>query len=271
MFAQWPDDLVAYFTPERVTALVKAAVIVVAGLAFARLGSRALARVLQRTWQVDQSAFVRRVSFYLAAVLVLAWALQELGFKLGVLLGAAGVASVAIGFASQTYLSNLISGFLLLGERPFKVGDVIEVEGETGEVLAIDMISTKLRTFANHYVRIPNEAMIKAKVTNLTRFPIRRLDLLIPVAYDESFERVRDVLLDVAEANSLCLEEPAPLFLVCEFAESHAKVQFSVWCQTSSWVAFREALTIEIQRTFAERGVKFPYPHHVLVGVPSRD
>ncbi len=264
MFEQLASDIAAYLTAERVAILAKVLVILAGGLVLARVGSRAFARVLRRTWNVDQAELVRRVTFYFAAILVLSWALQELGFKLGVLLGAAGVASVAIGFASQTYLSNLISGFLLFGERPFKVGDVIEVEGEMGEVLAIDMISTKLRTFTNHYVRIPNEAMIKAKVTNLTRFPIRRLDLLIPVSYGESFERVRQILRGVAEANAHCLEEPAPLFMIRAFDESHAKVQFSVWCETSRWIAFQEALTVEIQRAFAENGVKFPYPHRVL-------
>ena len=259
------SEIAAYFTAERVLVLAKVGLILVVGLLVARLASKALGRLLLRSWNRDQTEFVRRACFYTTALLVVAWALNELGFKLGVLLGAAGVASVAIGFASQTYLSNLISGFLLFGERPFKLGDVIEVESVTGEVLAIDMISTKLRTFSNHYVRIPNELMIKSKVVNLTRFAIRRLDLMIPVAYEEDLGRVRAILQDVAENNSLCLQDPPPIFLVRSWDESCVTVQFSVWCQTAKWIAFQEAITIEIQRALAAQRVRYPYPHRVVL------
>ena len=112
-------------------------------------------------------------------------ALRELGFKLSVLLGAAGVLTVAVGFASQTSASNIISGLFLLGERPFSVGDVIRVGSTTGEVLSIDLLSAKLRTFENLFVRIPNETLIKSEVTNLSRLPVRRLDLKIGIAYKE--------------------------------------------------------------------------------------
>ncbi|RXM22074.1 mechanosensitive ion channel, partial [Citrobacter sp. AAK_AS5] len=90
--------------------------------------------------------------------------------------------------------SNLISGLFLVMERPFVVGDVITVDDVTGEVLTIDMLSTKLRTFDNLYVRMPNETIIKSRVTNLTHFPIRRIDLRLGVAYREDLARVRAVL-----------------------------------------------------------------------------
>ncbi|MFT6270035.1 MAG: small-conductance mechanosensitive channel [Alphaproteobacteria bacterium] len=124
--------------------------------------------------------------------------MKELGFDLSVVLGAAGIFSVAIGFASQTSASNLISGLFLMMERPFSVGDIIRVESTTGEVISIDLLSVKIRTFDNLFVRIPNESRIKTQVTTLTRFPIRRADLQIGIAYKEDIERVKEILNNVA-------------------------------------------------------------------------
>ena len=94
-------------------------------------------------------------SFYLILCLFLVSALVELGFSLGVLVGTAGILTVAIGFASQTSMSNLISGLFLIGEQSFAVGDIIKIDQITGVVLSIDLLSTKLRTFDNTYVRLP--------------------------------------------------------------------------------------------------------------------
>jgi len=133
-----------------------------------------------------------------------------MGFQLSVLLGAAGILSVAIGFASQTSASNLISGLFLIGEGPFAIGDFIRVGTTEGEVLSIDLLSVKLRTPDNLFVRIPNEQLIKSEVVNLTRFAIRRLNLAVGVAYKEDIPRVRHILMQVATDNPLCLNEPAP-------------------------------------------------------------
>jgi small-conductance mechanosensitive channel len=257
--------LVGIFAGEGASQWARAVAILVIGLLGGRVLARALGRLAQKKWNAEQAALVRRLMFYTTALIVLAWSLQELGFSLGVLLGAAGVASVAIGFASQTSLSNAISGFLLFGERPFRVGDVIEVEGATGEVLAVDLMSTKLRTFSNQYVRIPNEVMIKSKVTNLTRFLIRRLDLSIPVAYGEDLDRVRTLLLQVAELNDLCLSEPAPILYYTEYADSYVRLQFSAWCETRDWIKFLQSLPHDLLQALRSSGIRPPYPHRVVL------
>ncbi len=267
--ADFAHKALALLTHARVVTLVRAGSILLIGLVAARLASRAIGRLLSRHHDVQQSQLLRRVTAWGLFGVALAWALQELGFKLGVLLGAAGVATVAIGFASQTSLSNLISGFFLFGERPFSVGDVIEVEGVTGEVLAVDLIATKIRTFDNHYVRIPNEVMFKTKVVNMTRFPIRRFDLVVPVAYDEDLDRVRDLMFAAAEANELSLAEPAPLFFVTGFDDSAVQTQLSVWCETPSWFPMKTSLCYELKRALDEHGVRRPYPHRVIEGDAS--
>ena len=183
---------------------------------------------------------------------------------LSVLLGAAGIVTVALGFASQTSASNLISGLFLIGERPFSVGDIIKVGDTTGEVLSIDLLSVKLRTYDNLYVRLPNESLIKSEVTTLTKFPIRRLDLLIGVAYKEDINKVRDVLTVVATNNPMCLEEPKPLFIFLGFGESSIDLQFSLWTKRENFIAFKTSVQIEIKQAFDQNGIEIPFPHRTL-------
>ena len=241
--------------------VMRAMVILVAGYFVARLLTASALRLVGKHLAKKHQALCRRVLFYGLLVIFLISALHEMGVKLSVLLGAAGILSVAIGFASQTSASNLISGLFLLTERPFVVGDVIKVGGTTGEVLAIDLLSTKLRTFDNLYVRIPNETMLKSEVTTLTRFPIRRLDVSVGVAYREDTERVKKLLLEIAAKNPLCLDEPAPLFIFLGFGDSAQNLQFSVWAKRENFLALRNSIYYEIKQIFDEHGVEIPFPH----------
>ena len=241
--------------------VLRALMILVAGYFIARLLTASVLRLVGKHLTRQHQVLCRRILFYGLLVIFLISALHEMGFKLSVLLGAAGILSVAIGFASQTSASNLISGLFLLTERPFVVSDVIKVGATTGEVLAIDLLSTKLRTFDNLYVRIPNETMLKSEVTTLTRFPIRRLDVPVGVAYRENTEKVKELLLEVAGKNPLCLDEPAPLFIFLGFGDSAQNLQFSVWAKRENFLALRNSIHYEIKQIFDERGVEIPFPH----------
>jgi small-conductance mechanosensitive channel len=257
-------DVPAFLTSDTAGMALRAVVLLALGLVLAPLASRLLGRLAARRFSVHHLQLGRRVIFYGVMGLFLASALRELGFSLAVLMGAAGVLTVAIGFASQTSASNLISGLFLIGERPFEVGDVINVGATTGEVLSIDALSVKLRTFDNLYVRIPNESLIKSEVTTLTRFPIRRLDLTFGVAYKEDIDRVRDVLMEVAEKNRLCLDEPGPLFIFLGFGDSALEIQFSLWAKRENFLALRNAVTAEIKAAFDAVGIEIPFPHRSL-------
>jgi small-conductance mechanosensitive channel len=110
--------------------------------------------------------------------------------------------------------------------------------------------------------------MMKSKVVNLTRFPIRRLDLEIPIAYAEDLERVRDLLLQTAERNEHSLSEPPPLFFITGYDDSCVRAQFSVWAENANWLAFLETITREIKEAFDHHEIRFPYPHRVVLGQP---
>jgi small-conductance mechanosensitive channel len=221
LMAKEPDDLAVVG--------LRAAMIVVIGLVLARALAGLAGRLAERRGTAQAEMITRRLVFYAIIGLTIAMALDTVGVKLGVLLGAAGILTVAIGFAAQTSASNLISGVFLLGERPFSVGDTIEIGGTTGEVLAVDLLSVKLRTFNNLFVRVPNESLIKSQITNLSRNPIRRVEIELRVAYSEDLDRLRALLFSLADNDPDILEEPEPVVWVDRLGESAIHIRFLVW------------------------------------------
>ena len=253
-----------YLTDERAWSLVRATLLLVVGFVVARLISTLVSRILSARLTAPQVTLMRRIAFYLILAIFITSAMRELGFSLATLLGAAGIFSVALGFASQTSASNFVSGLFLMVEKPFGIGDVIKVGNTTGEVLSIDLLSVKLRTFDNLFVRIPNESILKSESTTLTRFPIRRVDLTIGVAYKEDIERVHDQLMQVADLNPLCLEEPKPLFIFQGFGDSALNLQFSVWAKRENFLDLKNSIQVEIKRAFDAAGIEIPFPHRTL-------
>ncbi len=258
------ETLWEYLSDERAWSLLRALLLVVFGFVFARIASALAGRVLGTRLTGSQLLLVRRIAFYLLLAIFITSALRELGFSLATLLGAAGIFSVALGFASQTSASNFVSGLFLMVEKPFGIGDIIKVGNTTGEVLSIDLLSVKLRTFDNLYVRIPNESILKGESTTLTRFPVRRADLLVGVAYKEDINRVRDILMQVADLNPLCLEEPRPLFIFQGFGDSSLNLQFSVWAKRENFLDLKNSIQAEIKQAFDEAGIEIPFPHRSL-------
>lgn len=209
----------------------------------------------------QQGMVLSKTIFYTGLVVIVFAVLGEFGFKLSHLLGAAGIIGIAVGFASQTTASNFISGFFLMAEKPFEVNDIVTVGGTTGIVMSIDMLSVKLRTFDNRYVRIPNETLIRTEVTNVTRFPIRRVDLDIGVAYREDIGRVREVLLDIAHNNPLCLVDPEPLVIFTGFGSSSLDMKLLVWATKADWLGLKNSMAEEIKQRFDAEGIEIPFPH----------
>ena len=231
------------------------------GLVLGSFLARGAGSLAEKRVSRHHQVILRRVVFYLVFTVFAMAALREVGFSLQVVLGAAGILTVAIGFASQTSASNIISGLFLVMEKPFEIGDLIEVEATIGEVVAIDLLSVKLRTPDNLYVRIPNETLIKTRVTNRSRFPVRRVDMQIGIAYAEDVERVKALLLTLAEESPLCLEEPKPFVLVTGFGASSVDLQFSFWVVKEEFFEGRGSMMITVKKALDEAGIEIPFPH----------
>jgi small-conductance mechanosensitive channel len=242
-------------------AILRALLILVCGWIAARLAARVFRRYAELRLDAHHLSLCSRLIFYALIALFGVTAIHQLGFEISVLLGAAGILTVALGFASQTSASNLISGVFLLGEKPFELGDALRVGSDTGEVVGIDLLSVKLRTYDNLLVRIPNEVLIKSTFVNLTRFPIRRVDLIVGVAYREDLEKVIDLLLEYANGEPRCLEEPQPFCLVNDFGTSSVDLQLSVWARREVVRDLRSDLRKGIKALFDQNDIEIPFPH----------
>ena len=236
------------------------------GLLVTLVLSWAVARVLRQRFGEAHGATVGRVFRYLGLAVVVGLVLRDLGFDLGLLLGAAGILTVAIGFASQTAASNLISGLFLLAERPFVVGDVVDIGGRVGEVIALDLLSVKVRTFDNILLRVPNKRLLESDILNLTAFSIRRIDLRFTVGPKEDLARLRHMLEEMAERMPLCLAEPVPAFALQGFGVGGIDVVFSVWAAQEGFIDARTAFFDEAQRTLTLAGVDLSFGRRELTG-----
>ena len=253
-----------YFTPEFLLQLLHVFLIVIIGLLIVRLIDIIIRRSLMRGASEQSRVMVHKTIVYLGWAIIFLAVLSELGLKLSAVLGAAGVLGIAVGIASQKSLGNIISGFFLVSDKTFDLGDVIKVGTTIGVVHSLDLLSVKLRTFDNTLIRIPNDQIITTEIINITRFPIRRLDFYLQVAYKEELSTVREALLKLARENPLCLDEPEPFFLYKEFGSSGVEILFAVWFEKSNYVEVKNSVFESIKGKFDEMGIEIPYQHITL-------
>ncbi|MGD1832384.1 MAG: mechanosensitive ion channel family protein [Sphaerochaetaceae bacterium] len=203
---------------------------------------------------------VKFVGIFIISILVL----NRLEVPLSALLGTAGIATVAIGIASQNSMGNLISGIFLLTEQSFQVGDIIEVGEFVGTVTSVDLLSVKLKTFDGLHMRIPNETLIRSEITTITKYPVRRVPLKIGISYYDDIEKARDILFQVAEKEPLALTDPKPFFMVSGYGSSSIDLFFGVWGNTADFAVLKSSLLITIKEEFDKNGIEIPFPHLTL-------
>lgn len=254
------DQMINLPVSDKIEGFIIGALVLLTGYLIAQLVTTAFVKTMSQRLTAHQLLVWRRGIFYFLLGLFSMSALHEMGFKLSVLLGAAGIFTVAIGFASQTSASNLISGLFLIGEGSFMVGDTIEVNGTIGEVLSIDLLSIKLRTADNIYVRIPNEQLIKSEVSNLTRFAIRRVPIMVNISYQQDIGKVRQVLLTIADKNPLVLDEPKPQVVVQDLASSSINLMFNIWTRKENFLDVKDTIQESIKNAFDEHNIDIPFP-----------
>lgn len=250
---------------------LKALVFLLIALPAVYLVARIARRFITKRFDEHKGAIASKVIITLGLTISLLNVMLELGFDLTALLGAAGIASVAIGFASQTSLSNIISGIFLYWEKPFQIGDIIRVGDTSGVVQSIDLMSTKIRKFDNILVRIPNETLLKTTVDTVSKYPIRRMDINVGVAYKEDIDKVIEVLQDVADKNPFCLDEPKPLIIFKDFGDSSLNFMLGMWFQKTDFLALKNSIMKDIKVRFDAEGIEIPFPHRSLYSGSATD
>ena len=202
-------------------------------------------------------------------------ALQEVGIELLGILASLAVFSLIIGLAVQQTLGNMLNSFMLAVDQPFEVGDRIEVEGVTGTVMSVGILSTKILTLTEQLVVIPNNRLVDSTITNFARgggdgMGSRvTLTLDIGVDYDERSSHVKQVILEVASKCPHVEQDPAPRVLLRELADFSKNYRLYVWLgDYGEEFLATDWLLREVDQAFVREGISIPYP--VAVELPNK-
>lgn len=248
------------FTADMLVTVARVALAVALGVLFVGVLVAVLRKLTRRRLSARTGALVVKVAQYLGFALIVLNAFEVAKVDYSALLGAAGIAGIALGFAAQTSVANFISGFFLVSEQTFAVGDVVSVDGTTGVVFSIDTLSIKLRTFDNQLIRIPNETLIKSNLTNITRFPVRRLNVKLTVSYETDIGLAKSLLMEAADSIPSILKSPEPFFMVQGFGKDGIDLFLGVWFAKDDWEPTNNGIHVAIKERFDSKGVSFAYP-----------
>ena len=224
-----------------------------------RLIAKAIRRVPETKLPAQRTAVIIRFLKYIFYIIVVLYVLGLFGINLKAIWGAAGIAGVAIGFAAQTSVSNLISGLFVLTEGSIHVGDTIIVGDVTGVVDEVKLLSIRVHTFDNQMVRIPNSTIINSNLTNNSYHDKRRLTLNVGVDYSTDMKLALETLKKAPELCPTVLKDPAPAVWFDGFADSSINLVVAVWFKPAEFLQTKNDLYIAIKKVLDEANISIPF------------
>ena len=183
--------------------------------------------------------------------------------ELGALLAAAGITGIVLGFSSRTVVSNFVSGIFMYFDKPLKIGDAVQVGNVQGVVEDIRIFSTRIRTWDGTLVRIPNEALFNSNIVNLKRYPVRRVDVQVGIAYAEDAQRAIEAIEKTLDEIPLVLAEPEPKVYVENLGDSAVILRVWAWAPSEKWFDVRTEIVRKIKETLDREGIEIPFPQRV--------
>lgn len=212
-----------------------------------------LQSVLLKTFRVISMAFIGTI------------VLDQLGLNVAVLIGGLSIAGIIAGFAARDSLENFISGVTILVDKPFRVGDFLEIEDEYGQVDEITLRSTRIRTVRNEIVVLPNSQMITQRLINHTKRNVLRIDIEFGIAYKEYPEEAREVLLPLTENDDRVLSDPPPSVVVTSMSDSSVDMVYRFFIRDPSQeVPIRWEYTEKVREALRDADIEIPFPHRQL-------
>jgi small conductance mechanosensitive channel len=242
--------------------VLKSFVILLAFWIASRIARRLVNSAVRRVPKSSEllKKFLGDVTRWTVMIVGLAVAINALGVTVGPLIAAIGAAGLVIGLALQGTLSNFASGILILVSRPFDVGDAISAGGVFGKVDAMNLISTRILTFDNQVMLVPNNQIWNGVITNLTALGTRRVDLVFGIAYDADIAKAIAALEELLEAHPKVLDDPPPNIRVHELADSSVNLIVRPWTQTGDYWDVHWDLTRQVKERFVKEGIGIPFP-----------
>ncbi len=216
-------------------------------------------RTLQDKASKDLVTTLSKIINYTALFVGVLAILPILKISVSGLLVAGGIIAIVIGFASQSIVSNLISGIFLIFERPLRLDDVVKIDGNLGMVEEIRIISTSVRTFDGVFVRIPNEKVFTGTITNYLQNVARRFEYDIGIRYQDDADRAMEIIKELIEEHPLALKNPPPQLFVQELGASAVELRVRIWAPSTDWYQVRMELLWRIKKTLEENDIKVPF------------
>jgi len=255
-------ELIIAYSPKIITALV----ILIVGLFIISLMTKMAKRLMKRQ-NVDETLqkFLSNLLSWTLKILLFVMVASNLGVETTSFAAIIGAAGLAIGLALQGSLSNFAGGALIMVFKPFKVGDLIEAQGELGVVKEIQIFTTLINTPTNKLVIIPNGALSNGNITNYSAEGKLRVDLTIGVSYDADIKQTKDVLMNVLTSNPQVLQDPAPTVNVSELADSSVNFAVRPWSTVADYWDVYFGITEQCKEALDKAGIEIPYPHSVEI------
>jgi small conductance mechanosensitive channel len=246
---------------------------IIGAIAIWIIGSWIIRKILKATRKVmTKSSYEESLQQFL--INLLSWGLKIL--LIITLLGTLGVpttsfaaiiaaAGLAVGLALQGSLGNFAGGVLIMIFKPFKIGDLIEAQGEMGTVKQIEIFTTKLTGLSNKEIIMPNGALSNGNIINYTTEGTRRVDLVFGVGYDSNIKITKEVLMAVLKTHPKVLQTPEPTVNVLALADSSVNFAVRPWCNAEDyWTVYFE-VTENVKEALDAAGIEIPYPHQVEI------
>ena len=239
---------------------------VILALKLGRMLSRMLARHMKRK-NVDAQAVqtIEMLFYWVFLALVVITALGMLQLPITHLAFISGAVAVGVGFGAQNIINNLISSWILMSEKPVRIGDYVEVDQYAGTVERIGNRSTRIRRFDGVQIMVPNSQMLEKIVVNWTLMgKLFRTSVRVGVAYGTPVDRVEQLMTEAAMTQREVVAQPAPLVVFEEFGASSLIFEIHFWCDTTSGAELRgvrSGVRFSIEKLFRENGIEIAYPH----------
>lgn len=255
------EDIMPYLI-EYGLEVIGAIIILIVGFTAAKWLSKKVERYFSRSERVDKTLiplFAQTVRILVIAVTILA-VLNQFGVETASLIAVLGTVGLAIGLSLQGTLSNIASGIMLLLLRPFNVGDTVDIGSTSGVVDEIGLFVTKMHTFDNVAITMPNSKVWGNEIKNYSQNNTRRVDMEVGISYDDNMEIAMKVLRDILASDERVLDEPEPLVAVGSLGDSAVVIRVRPWTQTDNYWPLYHDLTKRIKARFDEEGISLPYP-----------
>jgi len=222
----------------------------------------AVRRALNRVGHVDETLkpFIANLARWIVLIFVIVAVLNQFGVQTTSIIAVLGAAGLAVGLALQGTLSNVAAGVMLLVLRPFKIGDFIDAEGLSGTVVEIGLFTSELKTADGVYIMAPNSSLWNKSISNFSRNPTRRIDVVACIAYDDDVDGAMALLEKMMTADDRVLGDPAPATMVAELADSSVNINCRCWVKAGDYWGtlfdFNKRLKAELEAA----GFSIPFP-----------